>query len=137
MTLKSFIYKATSNSPTSSRKMVLMGQLELALAVGAGEGPAFVAEKLGLEKLLGYGGAVNPHQGLVAAAGELVDGVGQDLLAGARLASDQDRQVAGRRLGRRPSEVLHLIGLAGVAVQGVAAAVQVSQFLLVVAQLAF
>ena len=60
------------------------------LADGAGERAALVAEELGLEQRLGEGAAVDRDE-LPAAAGVVVDGAGDQLLAGARLAGDQHR----------------------------------------------
>ena len=62
---------------------------ELAL-VGAGEGAALVAEELGLEELEGEGGAVDLDEGALAAGGAVVDGAGDELLADAGLAPDED-----------------------------------------------
>ena len=72
-----------------------VGQLERApLALTrAGEGAALVAEELALEQVSGIGRAVDGHERPVAAAGWLVDGRGDELLAGAALARDEDRRV--------------------------------------------
>ena len=69
-----------------------VGELELAelALVGAGEGAALVAEELGLEELEGEGGAVDLDEGALAAGGAVVDGAGDELLADAGLAPDED-----------------------------------------------
>ena len=58
--------------------------------MGAGEGTALVAEELGLEELEGEGGAVDLDEGALAAGGAVVDGAGDELLADAGLAPDED-----------------------------------------------
>ena len=60
----------------------------------AGERPALVAEELALEDGLGQGAAVDGHERLVGARALRVDGAGDELLARAALADDEDR---GRR----------------------------------------
>src|SRR5687767_8708015 len=69
-----------------------VGELELAelALLGAGEGAALVAEELGLEELEGQGGAVDLDEGALAAGGAVVDGAGDELLADAGLAPDED-----------------------------------------------
>jgi hypothetical protein len=62
---------------------------------GAGEGSLHVAEELGLQQALGEGAAVDGDEGAVGAVGEAVDVAGQDLLAGAALAGDEDGGVGG------------------------------------------
>jgi hypothetical protein len=57
---------------------------------GTGEGAAFVAEQLGLKKVFGQGGAVDDDKGLVFALAVLVNGLGDELLASAGLAADED-----------------------------------------------
>src|SRR6185312_14535497 len=71
-----------------------VGDLEeaAALGVGAGEGAAHVAEERGLEQRLGDGGARLGDEGLAAARTVVVDGAGDELLAGAALAVDDDGQ---------------------------------------------
>ena len=56
----------------------------------AGEGAALVAEKLGFEQAGGNGGAVDPDESAFAARAEIVNGAGDDFLAGAGFAEDQD-----------------------------------------------
>ena len=56
---------------------------------GARERPALVAEQLRLGDLGRDGAAVDRHERACGARGELVDGTGGDLLAGAALALDE------------------------------------------------
>ena len=95
--------------------MPAVGQLEAAEpALGrAGEGPRLVAEQLAGDHARGQGGAVDRHQQVVPARAELVDGPGDQLLAGAGLAEDQDGAVGpGDLLDRQPDR-LHRLALAG------------------------
>ena len=59
------------------------------VAVGAGEGAAAVAEELAFEQVARNGGAVERDERLLGAVGEVVNGAGEDLLAGAAFAGDQ------------------------------------------------
>ncbi len=59
----------------------------------AGERTLLVAEELGFDELLGDGGAVDLDEGLAGPQAVGVDGPGDELLAGAALAVDQDRGV--------------------------------------------
>ena len=72
--------------------MPLVGLLELAdlLADGPGEGPGHVAEQLAFQQGLGQGPARNFHEWLVAPRAGPVDRSGDERLAGAALAGDQD-----------------------------------------------
>src|SRR6202008_933278 len=56
---------------------------------GAGEGALLVAEELALEQRVGQRGAVDGDERLAPARGEVVDGLGDELLAGAALALDE------------------------------------------------
>ena len=79
-------------SPISSRKIVPpCGELEAPLAVadGAGEGAAHVAEQLGLEQLLGDRAAVHRHEQAAPRAGCCSGARARQLLAGAALAGDR------------------------------------------------
>jgi hypothetical protein len=60
------------------------------VAVGAGECALLVAEQLGLEQVLGQGRAVDGDEA-AGAAGQHVQCAGDELLAGAALAGDEDR----------------------------------------------
>src|SRR5690606_12585375 len=70
-----------------------VSQLEPAAtkAIGAGEAALFMAEQLGFEQILAEGGAVDGEERFVAAIGRLVDRPGDEFLAGAALAADEDR----------------------------------------------
>ena len=61
----------------------------LLVRVGSREGALHVSEHLAFEQVLGEGGAVDRHPGLVGARGVLVDGLRDHLLARAGLAVDQ------------------------------------------------
>ena len=86
-------------SPTSSRNIVpVSADLELAglVAVGAGEAALDVAEQLRFEQRLGQAGAVHRDERLVHARLTVVDGAGDEFLADAALAGDQDLGVGAR-----------------------------------------
>jgi hypothetical protein len=69
-----------------------IGEFEAAdfLVDGTGEGAAFVAEKLGFEQAGGNGGAIDFDEGAFTARAEIVDGAGDELLAGAGFAEDEN-----------------------------------------------
>ena len=73
-----------------------VGQFETAAAefVGAGEGAFFVAEEFGFEKIFGEGRAIDGEHRAVFARGGEMDRPGDDFLAGAAFAADQDGGVA-------------------------------------------
>ncbi len=81
-----------------------VGELEAPLlaADGAGEGALLVAEELGLEERLGEGRAVHLDEGLVGARRLLVKRLGDELLAGAGLAQDEDGGAGRARRASRP-----------------------------------
>jgi hypothetical protein len=79
---------------------------------GGGEGSALVAEEGGFEEFGGDGAGVDGDEGLVAARGVLVDGLGDELLAGAGLALDEDGGAAGGGLGDDVEEAEHAVALA-------------------------
>ena len=60
------------------------------VAIGAGERAAAMAEQLALEHVAGHRRAVERDERLLRARGMRVNGAGQDLLAGAALAGDED-----------------------------------------------
>ena len=94
----------------------LVGDPEQAVAplAGAGEGPLHVAEQLAFQQLGGDGGTVERHEG-PHPAGELMQGAGHQLLAGAGLPLHQHGSIGGRHSG---DECLELPGLGAVADQG-------------------
>src|SRR6185295_19640284 len=77
-----------------------IGELEAALAPigGAGERALFVAEDLALEQRLGNRGAVDRDERKAGARAELMDGLRDQFLAGARLTRDEHRCAGRRRL---------------------------------------
>ena len=81
----------------------VVGHLELAglVAIGAREAALHVPEQLGLEQRLRDAGAVDRHEGRLAARAVRVNRAGHDFLARAALAGDED-------LGVRPSDALDL-----------------------------
>ena len=114
------------------------GQLELprlSLLAGPGEGAALVAEQLGLGKLGRYGGAVHLDQRLLAPAGGVVYGLGEQFLASAALAGDEHGGVAARDLQHLRLQLGDALVLADDAAKRVAGAVDLVQLVLVIAQL--
>ena len=93
-----------------------MGDPEQAVAplAGAGKGPLHMAEQLAFQQLRRDGGAVEGHKG-PHPAGELMQGAGHQLLAGAGLPLHQYGGVGG---GHSGDERLELAGLGTVANQG-------------------
>ncbi len=86
-------------SPISSRKSVpWCGQFEAADLArdGAGEGALLVAEELALQQSHGNGGAVDLDEGAPAPRAAIVNGAGDQLLAGAGFALDQHGRIGGR-----------------------------------------
>ena len=91
-----------------------VGDFEEALLGGDGRGERAldVAEERGLEQLRGHGAGVDGDEGLVFARRVGVDGLGDELLAGAAFALNQNRGAAGRNLappGRRPCSMISLL----------------------------
>ena len=72
------------------------------LPVRAGEAAALVTEQLALDELRGDSAAVERQEGAFAPPGELVDGLGGELLAGAALADQHD----GRRRRRHACQLV-------------------------------
>jgi hypothetical protein len=87
------------------RAAVALLELADAAAVGAGEGALLVPEQLALQELLRDGGAVQGQKRGVGPPGVLVDGPGDQFLAGAALAGDQHRHVLG---GHPADRLVHL-----------------------------
>ena len=90
-----------------------VGFLELAevFVVGTGKGPLFMAEQDGLDQVGGQGSAVDGHEGFSAAIRGTVQGAGDDFLADAALAGDQDRNRGFG--GPGPQRLDHAHGRAG------------------------
>ena len=65
------------------------------LADGAGEGAFFVAEEFAFQEVFGDGGAIDADVILLAAAAQAVEGAGDEFLAGAAFAQDEDGGVGG------------------------------------------
>ncbi|OPZ76781.1 MAG: hypothetical protein BWY77_01825 [bacterium ADurb.Bin431] len=86
-----------------------MGQLkEAALGpLGVGESPLFIAEKFALQQVLRDGGAVDLDHRLLGAGAGRMDGIGNQLLAGAALPLQQYRGARG--LGDDLDQIEHLL----------------------------
>ena len=91
-----------------------VGGLEMSepLVRGAGEGALLVAEDLAFEKRFGQGAAVDLHVDLVRPRGVALDGIGDQFLAGAALALDEDRGLAAGDLTDLLEDLLHAPGRA-------------------------
>ena len=90
------------------KQRALVGDLKQAQAAalfGAGEGPFLIAEELALQQVFREGRHVDGHEGPVPPPGGPVDRVGEQLLAGAGLADQQDGALA----DSHPPQ--HLLGL--------------------------
>src|SRR6185295_1902845 len=74
----------------------------------AGEGAALVTEQLRLDQGLGDGGRVDGHERLLPPGTLAMDGTGDQFLAGAALARDEDRRIGARHLGDELEEPPHL-----------------------------
>ena len=95
-TRSSLTWVARLISPISSRKSVpAFGELEAPLFAGMGAGKCalFVAEQLGFDQALGQRGATDFDERLVRAQRVVVNRVGDELLAGARLAANEHGRV--------------------------------------------
>ena len=89
------------------------------VAVGAGEGAAAVAEQLAFEQVARDGGAVEGDERFLGAVGEVVDGAGEDFLAGAALAGDEDVDFGPGDLAGELHQFAHVAGNDGaLAVEG-------------------
>src|SRR5262245_3029181 len=91
-----------------------LGHLEEAFLVHrrAGERAFLVAKQLGLDEILWNGGAVDLDERALRALAVVVDGVGDQLLAGAVLALNEDVCLARRHAFNQLEELLHLLALA-------------------------
>ena len=85
-----------------------VGGLEAAGAVvdGPGKGPADVAEQFAFQQVLVQCAAVHANEGPAAPRAEAVNGLGDQFLAGARLAQQQHRRI---RLGHLPHEPIAML----------------------------
>src|SRR5207244_13397447 len=70
-------------------------ELADAAAISAGEGALLVAEQLAFEQVLGNGRAVQRQERRLGTWAMLIDGAGDQFLAGAALARDENRDVLG------------------------------------------
>src|SRR6184192_3749889 len=87
----------TSSCCRTRRSFACLLEEATAVAVGAGERAAHVAEEFALEQRLRDGGAVLDEQGSVPPRTAAVDGARDQLLARAGLALDQHRDRTPRR----------------------------------------
>src|SRR5207253_3832887 len=71
-------------------------ELADAPAVGAGEGALFVAEQLAFEQVLRDGSAIEGQERRLGSRAVLVDGAGDQLLAGAARTGDQHWDILSR-----------------------------------------
>ena len=85
------------------------GLFEAALGAvhGASEGAAFVAEEFAFDELAGDCGHVDGDEGAGAAAAVVVEGAGDEFLAGAAFAVDHDGEVGGGEAGDGAVDLLH------------------------------
>ena len=81
--------------------------------------PALVAEELALQEGLGQRPAVDRHEAAAGARARVVDGAGDQLLAGAALAVDEDRRAGPRHAVDEREDGLHARALADDVVEGV------------------
>ena len=81
-------------------------EVAFASAVGAGIGAFFVAEELGLDEGFRNGATGDGDEGLVGAGSAAVDGAGDEFLAGAAFALDQNRGIDGGNAG---DELLYIL----------------------------
>ncbi len=86
-----------------------VGVLESAFAfrLGAGERALDVAEQFVFQDALAQPRAVEGHEAAFAPPAVVVDGAGDQFLAGSAFAHDQDRNIAGRHLPGRRHHALH------------------------------
>ena len=91
-----------------------MGELEAALLLGArvGERPRLVAEELRLDEALRQGPAAHLHEGLLGPGRAVVQGVGHELLARARLPAHEHGGARLRHLRDLLVDLLHRPGAA-------------------------
>jgi len=85
----------------------------------SGKGPLFVTEEFRFDEIFRDGGAVDADEGLLAAGGIIVDGLGDQLLAGPRFAAQQHGGGGGGNLGHLFIEFTHLPAVADDVLQAV------------------
>ena len=77
------------------------------LALSAGKGPAFMAEQLAFEQVLGNRRAVQRDEGLAGAGAEIVQAARHPLLAAASVATQEDVHRGAGQLEDLPAQVFH------------------------------
>ena len=90
------------------KERTFAGQFEfadLAVFAGTGESAALIAEQFGFQQFLRNGGTVQADKGLMTDQTGIVDGLGEELLAGTTFALDQN---AGITAGNGLSEMLQV-----------------------------
>ena len=78
-----------------------------AMLVGAGEGASAMAEQFALDEVLRQGAAIDGDERHVGPRALVVDGAGDQLLAGAGFAEDQHGRIGGSDLGDELPNALH------------------------------
>ena len=81
-----------------------------ALALGAGEGAALVAEQLALEQVFRNRRAVQRDEGFAGPGAEVVQAAGDPLLAAAGVAADEDIDRGGGQFEDLPAQGFHRLG---------------------------
>jgi len=87
----------------------LLGQGKSARFIrsGIGKGASFIAEKFGFDERFRYGPTIDSYERLGAALTQIVDGLGQQFLAGAAFPGNQDRGVHHRNFGQDRENIEH------------------------------
>src|SRR5690606_32834884 len=101
------------------RSAVGEGKAPLALLGGAGEGALLVAEELALDESARHGGTIDLDERAIGSVAGAVNGAGDELLAGARLAVDQDGGVGPGDLGDLLAHAPDRVAAADEAVLGI------------------
>ena len=101
----------------------VLGEFEAAGAAfdGTGEGAFFVAEEFAFDERFRHGGAIEGDEGAAGAGAEGVHGPGDEFLAGAAFAGDEDGGFAGGDLFDEGEDLAHGSGLAGHVAEGAVA----------------
>ena len=111
-------------SPISSRKIVppsATANLPGLSLARVGEGSCLVAEQFGLQQSVRQGATVDRNEAFLAPRGEVVDRLGEELLARAAGALDQDGTVTGGDVGDHLEELLHGLAAADDVGEGIPA----------------